>query len=120
MTPTAIIDAAFAGAISHGAALPVLAEPATLKRMGEDQCIAQTVSRAGLFQAQTPQCFRTELLLQGFQTLIAENRISHVTDDAQVIELTGGKVLGTRGDALNIKVTTAGDAQMCAAIAAAR
>ncbi len=119
MTPAEVIDAAFAGAIAYGAALPVLAEPATLKRLDKDQIITQTVDRAGLFQAQTPQCFRTELLLGGFQTLIAGNRISHITDDAQVIELNGGKVLGTRGDALNIKVTTIGDARWCAAIEAA-
>lgn len=118
VTPPEVIDAAFAGAVSHGAALPLLAEPATLKRMGADQLVVQTVDRAGLFQAQTPQCFRTDLLLRSFETLIQANRISHVTDDAQIIELTGGAVLGTRGDALNIKVTTGGDARLCAAIAA--
>jgi 2-C-methyl-D-erythritol 4-phosphate cytidylyltransferase len=118
VTPAAVIDAVFAGAALHGAALPVLAEPATLKRLGAQQRVTETVDRAGLFQAQTPQCFRTELLLRGFETLIKANRISHVTDDAQIIELTGGTVVGTRGDALNMKVTTAGDAQLCAAIAA--
>ncbi len=118
MTPPEVIDAAFAGAVAHGAALPVLAEPATLKRLRADQVVMQTVDRAGLFQAQTPQCFRTELLLRGFETLIQAKRISHVTDDAQIIELTGGTVLGTRGDALNIKLTTTGDARLCAAIAA--
>jgi len=117
ITPTEVIDAAFEGAVLHGAALPVLAEPATLKRLGTDQMVVQTVDRAGLFQAQTPQCFRTELLLQSYQALIQTNRINHVTDDAQIIELTGGSVVGTRGDALNIKVTTAGDARLCAAIA---
>ncbi len=117
ITPAEVIDAAFAGAVSDGAALPVLAEPATLKRLGTDQFITQTVDRAGLFQAQTPQCFRKELLLHAFEILIAEHRTAGITDDAQVIELTGGKVLGTRGDALNIKVTTASDARLCAAIA---
>lgn len=118
VTPVEVIDGAFAGAVLHGAALPVLAEPATLKRMGPDGLIMQTVDRAGLFQAQTPQCFRTELLRKGFDELIRADRIRHVTDDAQIIESTGGRVAGTRGDALNIKVTTAGDARLCAAIAA--
>ncbi len=118
VTPPEVIEAAFAGAISHGAALPVLSESATLKRLSPDGTIAQTVPRTGLFQAQTPQCFRTTLLLRGFETLISANRIKEVTDDAQVIEKTGGKVLGTRGDALNIKVTTLGDARLCAAIQA--
>ncbi len=118
ITPAEVIDGAFAGAILHGAALPVLAEPATLKRMGPDGLIMQTVDRAGLFQAQTPQCFRTELLRRSFEELIQADRIRQVTDDAQIIELTGGVVAGTRGDALNIKVTTAGDARLCAAIGA--
>ncbi|MGC8624747.1 MAG: IspD/TarI family cytidylyltransferase [Phycisphaerae bacterium] len=118
VTPSEVIDAAFAGAVSHGAALPVLAEPATLKRLAPDQTITQTVARAGLFQAQTPQCFRTALLRQGFEMLMHTNRINLVTDDAQIIELTGGQVLGTRGDALNIKVTTVGDARLCAALQA--
>ena len=118
VTPMEVIDAAFAGAVLHGAALPVLAEPATLKRRGPDGFITQTVDRAGLFQAQTPQCFRTELLRRGFEKLIEADRIRHVTDDAQIMELTGSIVVGTRGDALNIKVTTVGDARLCAAIAA--
>ena len=118
ITPAEVIDNAFAGAVLHGAALPILAEPATLKRIGPDGLIMQTVDRAGLFQAQTPQCFRAELLRRGFEELIKADRIRHVTDDAQIIELTGGIVAGTRGDALNMKVTTAGDARLCAAIAA--
>ena len=53
-TPTAVIDAVFAAAIEDGAALPGVAVADTLKRVDAAMLVTETVSRDGLWQAQTP------------------------------------------------------------------
>jgi len=117
LTPESLIDAAFTAAVEHGASLPLVPEPATLKKLSSDRVVAQTVDRAGLFQAQTPQCFRTQLLRDAFEQLIRDKRIAGVTDDAQVIEWTGGRVVGTTGSSVNIKITTQDDLTLARALA---
>jgi len=114
LTPVAVIDAAFAGAISHGGSVPVTPEPATLKRLNPDGTVCQTVDRAGLYQAQTPQCFDRAKLLVAYEKLLASGGLAGVTDDAQVFERCGLPVLGTPGSPTNLKITTAGDLEVAA------
>ena len=59
-TPAALIDAVFAAAVKHGAAVPGLAVADTLKRVDNQMLVTQTVPRVGLWQAQTPQVFRKD------------------------------------------------------------
>ncbi len=116
LTPAAVIDAAFAGAAQHGAALPVLAEPATLKRLNADRLVTGTVSRAGLYQAQTPQCFRTDALRLAFSKMLSAGGLEDITDDAQLMERSGAVVYGTAGSPLNLKITLMDDVRLAAAI----
>lgn len=116
LTPAAVIDAAFAAAMEYGAALPLLAEPATLKRVDAAGQVTATVSRSGLFQAQTPQCFETKLLQQAFRQAMEAGTLHRVTDDAQVVELAGKPVRATTGSVINIKITLAEDLQLARAI----
>ena len=116
LTPNAVIDAAFAAAIETGAALPLLAEPATLKRVDSAGQVTATVSRSGLYQAQTPQCFNTKLLQQAFIQAVEAGTLHGVTDDAQIVEMTGKPVRATTGSAINIKITFAEDLQLADAI----
>jgi len=116
LTPPDVIAAAFAGAVAVGGAVPVLVEPATLKRLGADNLVTETVDRAGLYQAQTPQCFDRAALLAAYRELLAAGRIAGVTDDTQVFERTGRKVLGTRGSSLNLKITTTPDVALAEAL----
>src|SRR4051794_34270067 len=62
LTPE-LIDAVFAAARAHGAALPGLPVADTLKRLDPDGLAVETVPRAGLVAVQTPQAFRRDLLL---------------------------------------------------------
>ena len=118
LTPPAIIDEAFRVTVERDAALPCLAEPATLKRMGENGCVAATIDRRGLYQAQTPQCFNVAKLLAGFEKLHAANQLADVTDDAQVFERNGWPVPISTGSPLNLKITTAADVELARAIVA--
>ena len=109
LTPPEVIDEAFRTTIAHGAALPCVPEPATLKRRNDDGTVAQTIDRRGLFQAQTPQCFELGKLLSAFEKLLFANQLADVTDDAQVYERMTWPVPITQGASINVKITTAGD-----------
>lgn len=127
LTPSAVINAAFAGALRHGGSVPCVAEPATLKRVqsvgggygsgaGLDRLVMATVDRAGLYQAQTPQCFARDKLLAAYEALLAAGTIAGVTDDAQIFEKAGLPVAATQGSATNIKITTPEDVQLAQAL----
>ena len=129
LTPAAVIDEAFRVAREKGAALPCIAEPATLKRADAQGAVLETVDRRGLFQAQTPQCFILAPLLAGYEKLLAAEKLHHtdsggqLTDDAQIFERMGGggqKVPITSGDPINIKITTPGDLALARAIVASQ
>ncbi|MBI3479317.1 MAG: 2-C-methyl-D-erythritol 4-phosphate cytidylyltransferase [Nitrosomonadales bacterium] len=79
----------------------ILAVPVadTLKRADDLGRIAHTEERAGLWQAQTPQMFRAELLVQALQ------QCRTVTDEASAIEALGLHPKLVSGDSSNFKVT---------------
>ena len=79
----------------------ILAVPVadTLKRAGDGFRIAETVSRDGLWQAQTPQMFRHGLLLSALRNAPV------VTDEASAIEVAGYSPKLVAGDMTNLKVT---------------
>lgn len=102
------IDSIFETARSVDGLLPVVPVTSTLKRIGKDGAIEETVSRAGLVMAQTPQVFKREVLADAYARLSDEDAPT-ITDDAQVAALAGYKVGTIDGDARNIKITTKDD-----------
>lgn len=84
-------------------ALPVVD---TLKREDGDCRIAYTENRAGLWQAQTPQMFRTGLLVHGLQNNPG------VTDDSAAIEAIGFHPRLIPGSPSNLKVTYMQDIEL--------
>lgn len=108
---TSWIDAIFEEAERSGAAISAVPVASTLKRV-IDGNITETVSRAGLHAAQTPQVFRRELLLEAY----ASRGESNSTDDAQLVEQLGHAVTVVPGSPLNIKITTQDDLQMAGAL----
>ncbi len=89
----------------------LLARPVadTLKRQGTDRppAVDSTVSRAGLWQALTPQIFRLGLLTDALERADAQGAL--VTDESQAIERLGHHPLLVEGSAMNLKVTLPGD-----------
>jgi 2-C-methyl-D-erythritol 4-phosphate cytidylyltransferase len=106
------IDKIFAAAEQHGAAIPALPVSSTLKRVDGSKRITETVSRDGLWQAQTPQVFRRELLLEAF----AKRDGFQATDEAQLVERIGVDVAVIEGWPMNIKITTQQDFKMAEAL----
>ncbi|MBM3565605.1 MAG: bifunctional 2-C-methyl-D-erythritol 4-phosphate cytidylyltransferase/2-C-methyl-D-erythritol 2,4-cyclodiphosphate synthase [Alphaproteobacteria bacterium] len=86
-------------------AIPALAVTDTLKRAGEAGRIEETVPRAGLWRAQTPQGFRFEDILAAHRHLAK----SEATDDAQLAEMAGLAVAVVEGSEDNMKLTTSDD-----------
>ena len=98
--PPGTVAALLAALESSPGAIPAVPVADTLKRAGADGRILETVPRAGLFRAQTPQAFR-------FPLLLALHRASPpgVTDDAAVLEAAGHAVVLVAGGEGNIKLT---------------
>lgn len=82
----------------------------TLKRADDQQRVAATEPRDGLWQAQTPQMFRYGQLLAALKNHDA------VTDEAGAIEALGLKPKLVRGDSTNLKVTFPADLALAAMI----
>jgi 2-C-methyl-D-erythritol 4-phosphate cytidylyltransferase len=102
------IDAVFAAAERDGAAILAAPVQATLKRADDKKRITATIDRAALWEAQTPQVFRRELLIQAY----AKRGRESVTDDAQLIERLGKPVTVVPCSSLNIKITTRDDLKL--------
>jgi 2-C-methyl-D-erythritol 4-phosphate cytidylyltransferase/2-C-methyl-D-erythritol 2,4-cyclodiphosphate synthase len=100
----ALIDRTLAALEAAPAAIPALPVSDTLKR-GRDGRIAETVDRADLWRAQTPQGFRFEDILAAHRASAGEE----LTDDAAVAERGGLAVALVEGSEDNVKVTTPED-----------
>ncbi|MFQ5807694.1 MAG: 2-C-methyl-D-erythritol 4-phosphate cytidylyltransferase [Phycisphaerae bacterium] len=106
------IDQVFQQAAKAGAAILAAPLTGTIKRVKGD-AIEQTISRKGLYEAQTPQVFRKDLLLKAYAGLPPD---FHPTDDAEVVERAGHAVAIVATDFRNLKITTPGDMTLAAAI----
>ncbi|MFI0848258.1 bifunctional 2-C-methyl-D-erythritol 4-phosphate cytidylyltransferase/2-C-methyl-D-erythritol 2,4-cyclodiphosphate synthase [Mesorhizobium sp. IMUNJ 23232] len=106
-----LIDRTIEAIGERQAALPAVAVSDTLKRGGSDGIVSETVSRSGLFAAQTPQGFP-------FWPIHAAHLKAHhagkmdFTDDAAIAEWTGIPVKLVEGSPDNIKLTWARDIEM--------
>ena len=96
-------------------AVPTLPVPDTLKR--GDGIVEETVSRDGLWRAQTPQAFRFGRLKAAYR---AWPTGEEPTDDASVMERAGGHVAMTPGDPMLMKLTYPEDFLMAEQLAASR
>ncbi len=97
----ALIDRCRKAASVHGAAIAAVPVKDTLKRGDEQGRITGTVDRSGLWQAQTPQAARRNLLLAAYR---AAGDID-VTDEAMLLEHAGIPVMLVEGEETNLKIT---------------
>lgn len=101
-----LIDAVARAAIEGGAALPVLGLVDTVKRV-RDGRVVETLDRAELGAAQTPQGFRFPLLVRAYEEAFRD-RVT-LTDEAMAVERLGARVMAVPGSARNRKITTPED-----------
>ena len=109
----ALVDSVIGGAIEHGAAIPVLPVPETLKRV-DDGVVGATVDRTHLVAAQTPQGAKRSLLRHALGSPTA--RDGTWTDEAALLEACRIPVHVVPGDPANLKVTVPADLERAAAV----
>ncbi len=109
-----VVTRALQSAEQRGSGVAALPVSDTVKRVGEDGEVLETLSRQSLFAMQTPQAFRVELIRQAHA--LAERDGFQGTDDAALLEHAGMPVYVTEGSRRNLKLTTAFDLTLAAAI----
>jgi 2-C-methyl-D-erythritol 4-phosphate cytidylyltransferase len=89
-------------------AVPGLPVGDTLKRVGSDGAVEETVTRDGLWAVQTPQAFVADTLRR------AQTGGGDATDCAGLVEAAGGRVKVVDGDPRLLKVTSEADLETVA------
>ena len=99
-----LIERGIQEARETGAAIAAMPIIDTVKAIGVNQIIRETIPRTHLWAAQTPQVFLYDLLQEAYQQDDAE-----ATDEASLLERQGYAVKVYMGSYDNIKVTTPWD-----------
>jgi 2-C-methyl-D-erythritol 4-phosphate cytidylyltransferase / 2-C-methyl-D-erythritol 2,4-cyclodiphosphate synthase len=117
-----LIDRTIAAAADAGAALAAVPARDTIKQARVDAAgpstprrvtVGATLERESIFLAQTPQAFRREVLREA----LAAAGDAEATDEAALVERTGGTVRLVEGEQVNIKITMPEDLPIAEAIA---
>jgi 2-C-methyl-D-erythritol 4-phosphate cytidylyltransferase len=107
--------AALADADCAVAAAPVID---TVKEAGPDRIVTATLDRTRLWAIQTPQAFRRAALERALA--VDDDVLAQATDDAWLVERTGGTVRVVESTPANFKVTTPHDLRIAEALLADR
>jgi len=113
-----LIDAVFKKATETGAALLAVPVNDTLKKSTDKKTVKETLSRASLYLAQTPQVFRKDWLVEAYGQRAKLGK--DITDDAQLVEAAGRTVHLVDGSPSNLKITTQSDILLAKAILQSR
>lgn len=105
LVSAAVIRNALRAARTDGAAVVAVPARDTVKVSASGRWVDRTMDRAQVWLAQTPQVFRRTVIEQAYHRL----RTAAVTDDAQVVELSGRRVRIVPGETTNGKITEPDD-----------
>ncbi len=103
----AMFHAVVAAARETGAALPVVPVTDTIHRMSNEATVVETLDRSMLGAAQTPQCFRADVL----RDVLVRAQLEGIegTDEASLAARFGYTVKAVPGDPRNLKITVPED-----------
>jgi 2-C-methyl-D-erythritol 4-phosphate cytidylyltransferase len=107
LVSSSLIDRCVEAAADKGAVVVGLPVRDTIKMVSEDRWIQSTPERRGLWEIQTPQVFRRELIVEAHER--AERDGVEVTDDAMLVERLGKPVYIVDGERTNLKITVPED-----------
>jgi 2-C-methyl-D-erythritol 4-phosphate cytidylyltransferase len=103
LCPPDVFHRVLDGAREHGAVTAAVPVVDSIKRVGGDNVVLQTLDRTELVAVQTPQGFRTELLAAAHRRALADDL--RADDDCALLERMGVEVRVVLGDPANLKVT---------------
>lgn len=98
---TKIIKTVIEKASKYGCAIAASKAKDTIKFSQSGKFITKSIDRSKVWQAQTPQIFKTNLLKKVYSNKIQTN----ITDDSQLLELLGKKVYLVESKNENFKIT---------------
>ena len=113
VTPEMIVQVVSAAREFGAASIGVRAKD-TIKQTSDADVVTATLPRGNLWQTQTPQAFRYEILCRAYEQAAGDN--FYGTDDASLVERIGVNVRMIAGSAENMKITTPEDLRMAEAL----
>ena len=105
--PPALVASVVEAASVDGGAIAALPVVETIKEASLDLDVTRTVPRERLYRAQTPQCFRDDLLRRAVAKALDDGFTG--TDEASLVERLGARIRIVLGSEENLKVTTLED-----------
>jgi 2-C-methyl-D-erythritol 4-phosphate cytidylyltransferase len=114
LVSSGLIDRCVEVAVEKGAVVAALPVRDTIKMVSEDRRVQSTPERSSLWEVQTPQVFRRELIVEAHER--AERDGVEVTDDAMLVERLGKPVFIVEGERTNLKVTVPEDVWLAEAL----
>jgi 2-C-methyl-D-erythritol 4-phosphate cytidylyltransferase len=99
-----LIQRCYEQAVRLGSAIPVTGSGDSVRLVGEEGS-SKPIDRDRIKLVQTPQTFRSDILLEAYKT----DHQEAFTDDATVVEVAGHAVHLIEGEVNNIKITTPAD-----------
>ncbi|NQT95241.1 MAG: 2-C-methyl-D-erythritol 4-phosphate cytidylyltransferase [Candidatus Omnitrophica bacterium] len=110
-----LIKETLKAAKAYGASLAAVAVKPTIKESGTGvSFVKRTIDRRLLWEAQTPQAFKKELLVKAYKRF--KGSCAGFTDDTSLVEKMGQRVKIVKGSYNNIKITTPEDLLIAEAI----
>jgi 2-C-methyl-D-erythritol 4-phosphate cytidylyltransferase len=113
----AILQENIDAAILHGAADTCIPSTDTLIRSTDEKTIESIPLRSQFFRGQTPQTFRSELILKAHQKALLSG-ITNASDDCQLALNLGHPIAIVQGSDMNLKITSETDLLIARALAA--
>lgn len=117
VTP-ALLDAVAEAAWTHGAAVPVVAVPESMRRLADGRIVG-ILDRTNLYRAQTPHGAQRRLLLRAY-AVHDPSGLDTFIDETALMQAAGIRVHTVPGEPANLKVTLPGDEQLAIALLEAR
>jgi 2-C-methyl-D-erythritol 4-phosphate cytidylyltransferase len=111
---TGLIDRCVDAATLKGAVVPGLPVRDTIKAVSEERWIQSTPERGNLWEIQTPQVFKRDLIVAAHER--AEREGAKATDDAMLVERIGEPVFVLDGERTNFKITVPEDVWLAEAL----
>ena len=118
LAPAGLFTATLAALADADAAIAAARVPDTIKEAGVDGVVVRTHDRSRLWAIQTPQAFRADVLRRALD--VPDEVLAAATDDAWLVERTGGTVRVVESTPANFKVTTAHDLRIAELLLADR
>ncbi len=98
-----LIDRCVEAACDRGAVAVGLPARDTIKFVSQERWVQSTPERSALWEIQTPQVFRKELIMEAHDRAVRQGL--QATDDAMLLERMGTAVYVIEGERTNFKIT---------------